>query len=147
MKLTEAQKYHSIHSQGQTVHDAIENLDDSGEDSETAHDTIQMDTIGPTKDGADDADLELLEDGELKDIGSERIEDNPTKAAPTTAGSERTHNEARRDQHPSVPDVPIAVAQGGQDEALKNLMMSWYYAGYYTGLYEGQALQKGHPTE
>jgi hypothetical protein len=25
-----------------------------------------------------------------------------------------------------------------QDEALKNLMMSWYYAGYYTGLYEGQ---------
>ena len=25
-----------------------------------------------------------------------------------------------------------------QNEALKNLMMSWYYAGYYTGLYEGQ---------
>lgn len=25
-----------------------------------------------------------------------------------------------------------------QDEALKNLMMSWYYAGYYTGFYEGQ---------
>ena len=25
-----------------------------------------------------------------------------------------------------------------QDENLKNLMMSWYYAGYYTGLYEGQ---------
>lgn len=25
-----------------------------------------------------------------------------------------------------------------QDEGLKNLMMSWYYAGYYTGLYEGQ---------
>jgi len=25
-----------------------------------------------------------------------------------------------------------------EDEALKNLMMSWYYAGYYTGLYEGQ---------
>jgi len=25
-----------------------------------------------------------------------------------------------------------------QDEGLKNLMMSWYYAGYYTGLFEGQ---------
>jgi len=25
-----------------------------------------------------------------------------------------------------------------QDENLKNIMMSWYYAGYYTGLYEGQ---------
>jgi molybdopterin-biosynthesis enzyme MoeA-like protein len=25
-----------------------------------------------------------------------------------------------------------------QDEGMKNLMMSWYYAGYYTGLLEGQ---------
>jgi hypothetical protein len=25
-----------------------------------------------------------------------------------------------------------------QDEGLKNLMVSWYYAGYYTGLLEGQ---------
>jgi hypothetical protein len=25
-----------------------------------------------------------------------------------------------------------------QDENMKNIMMSWYYAGYYTGLYDGQ---------
>ena len=25
----------------------------------------------------------------------------------------------------------------GDDEALKGLMMSWYYAGYYTGLHDG----------
>ena len=25
-----------------------------------------------------------------------------------------------------------------QNEALRNLMMSWYWAGYYTGHYEGQ---------
>lgn len=25
-----------------------------------------------------------------------------------------------------------------RDEGLKRLLMSWYYAGYYTGLYEGQ---------
>lgn len=25
-----------------------------------------------------------------------------------------------------------------QDKDLKNLMMAWYYAGYYTGIYEGQ---------
>ncbi len=24
------------------------------------------------------------------------------------------------------------------DDRLKNLLMSWYYAGYYTGLFEGQ---------
>ena len=34
--------------------------------------------------------------------------------------------------------LPQGLAVGGQDEALKNLMMSWYYAGYYTGFYEGQ---------
>jgi hypothetical protein len=28
-----------------------------------------------------------------------------------------------------------------KDEALKSLMMSWYWAGYYTGLYEGQQKQ------
>jgi hypothetical protein len=26
----------------------------------------------------------------------------------------------------------------GQDEGLKNLMMAWYYAGYYTAQYEEQ---------
>jgi hypothetical protein len=25
-----------------------------------------------------------------------------------------------------------------QDETLKNIMISWYYAGYYTGLHAGQ---------
>ncbi|WDK09645.1 hypothetical protein CGRA01v4_00923 [Colletotrichum graminicola] len=29
-----------------------------------------------------------------------------------------------------------------QDEGLKRLLMSWYYAGYYTGLYEGQQQQQ-----
>jgi hypothetical protein len=30
------------------------------------------------------------------------------------------------------------VLNAVQDEGLKNLLISWYYAGYYTGLYEGQ---------
>ncbi|KAL8903462.1 MAG: hypothetical protein Q9171_007393 [Xanthocarpia ochracea] len=34
--------------------------------------------------------------------------------------------------------MPNALTTGVQDEGLKNLMMSWYYAGYYTGLYEGR---------
>lgn len=32
------------------------------------------------------------------------------------------------------PPPELAV----KDEGLKKLLMSWYYAGYYTGLYEGQ---------
>ncbi|KAK6428211.1 hypothetical protein LTR95_015649 [Oleoguttula sp. CCFEE 5521] len=34
--------------------------------------------------------------------------------------------------------VPQHLMNSVQDEGLKNLMMSWYYAGYYTGLYEGK---------
>jgi hypothetical protein len=56
----------------------------------------------------------------------------------------------------SAPDLPQELTKGGrfrepfpmnrtfskrcitvQDESLKNLMMSWYWAGYYTGLNEG----------
>jgi hypothetical protein len=37
-------------------------------------------------------------------------------------------------QTPPVP--PPALPQTGQDEALSNLMMAWYYSGYYTGLYQ-----------
>ncbi|ROW06560.1 hypothetical protein VMCG_04311 [Cytospora schulzeri] len=33
---------------------------------------------------------------------------------------------------------PQALLGSMQDEGLKRLLMSWYYAGYYTGLYEGQ---------
>ncbi|KAK8133944.1 hypothetical protein PG984_005956 [Apiospora sp. TS-2023a] len=36
------------------------------------------------------------------------------------------------------PDLQSANTAPVQDEGLKKLMMSWYYAGYYTGLYEGQ---------
>ena len=33
-----------------------------------------------------------------------------------------------------------------QDEALRGLLMSWYYAGYYTGLHDGKQQQgKEHP--
>lgn len=31
-----------------------------------------------------------------------------------------------------------------RDQDMKNLMMSWYYAGYYTGLYEGK--QQGYAS-
>jgi hypothetical protein len=34
--------------------------------------------------------------------------------------------------------MPHAALAQVQDEGLKNLMMAWYFAGYYTGLHEGQ---------
>jgi hypothetical protein len=40
-------------------------------------------------------------------------------------------------------ETALTIAVG--DENMKNLLMSWYYAGYYTGLYEGQ--QKVKPAD
>lgn len=37
-----------------------------------------------------------------------------------------------------APTLPPHLVGSVQDEGLKNLLMSWYYAGYYTGLYEGK---------
>jgi hypothetical protein len=38
----------------------------------------------------------------------------------------------------------VGALNAVHDEGLKNLLMSWYYAGYYTGLCEGQ--QQGAPA-
>lgn len=38
----------------------------------------------------------------------------------------------------SFESQPDSNNTAGQDENLKTLMMSWYYAGYYTGFHEGQ---------
>jgi hypothetical protein len=42
-----------------------------------------------------------------------------------------------------LSDIPNTLLSGptgsaSQDAGMKSLLMSWYYAGYYTGLHEGQ---------
>ncbi|CAH0050185.1 unnamed protein product [Clonostachys solani] len=47
---------------------------------------------------------------------------------------------------PQVAGLPVpsphALLGTVKDENMKRLLMSWYYAGYYTGLYEGQQQAK-----
>ncbi|KAL9527173.1 SMN complex subunit [Sphaerulina musiva] len=58
-----------------------------------------------------------------------------TEATPTATTTTATpHTTAG----PILPNLPQTLLNGSQNEDLKNIMMSWYYAGYYTGLYEGQ---------
>ncbi|TGO40366.1 hypothetical protein BHYA_0038g00400 [Botrytis hyacinthi] len=52
------------------------------------------------------------------------------KPAPKAAKSGSSSSKA--------PILPPQLIGQVHDENLKNLLMSWYYAGYYTGLYEGQ---------
>ncbi|KAL7274041.1 hypothetical protein RUND412_003082 [Rhizina undulata] len=56
-----------------------------------------------------------------------------------TPGQTPRHSHNQMFQLPPLPQIAVGSVD---NEALRNLMMSWYYAGYYTGLYEGQQQQQ-----
>ncbi|TGO61584.1 hypothetical protein BCON_0026g00280 [Botryotinia convoluta] len=64
-----------------------------------------------------------------------KVDDKPAPKA-TKSGSSSS----------KAPILPPQLIGQVHDENLKNLLMSWYYAGYYTGLYEGQQ-QKQEPSK
>lgn len=82
--------------------------------------------------------LEELEDGEVDEDEVEKLTDYAMNGVPHDFSHEPTSDQALPNQQPSVPSFPANMAEGAKNDALKNLMMSWYYAGYYTGFYDGQ---------
>ncbi|KAL8870973.1 MAG: hypothetical protein Q9174_003103 [Haloplaca sp. 1 TL-2023] len=119
--LQEYQLYHSIHARGERVEDVLKEAE-ATEDSTRPKDDMAVDSIGDP--------AEELEDGEVEE---ELIEDD----ALVKAGAEAQVVFALYLKSGSTA-VPEVLIKSMQDDALKNLMMSWYYAGYYTGLFEGQ---------
>ncbi|KAK1995964.1 hypothetical protein LX36DRAFT_581316 [Colletotrichum falcatum] len=129
--LDEYKKYHSIHAKGGKLEDG--------------------DLPGKTQPQTMDAQAEAADQPEIVD-DTER--GNKTKGAAGSSTDVKQPIIA-----PSGADIAEAVpGHGGnrpgpattgpqsllgtvQDEGLKRLLMSWYYAGYYTGLYEGQQQQ------
>jgi hypothetical protein len=83
--------------------------------------------------------------------GSTQRFEQPSKDGSTAAW---TAPQAGGMPHPGFPqgrlDLPVceklADSLLGQDEGLKNLMMSWYYAGYYTAQYEAQQRKNQNGT-
>lgn len=55
------------------------------------------------------------------------------------------------EEHLNLQHAPLSpserradvIQQTVQDEGLKRLLMSWYYAGFYTGLHQGQQQRPG----
>ncbi|KAL8651699.1 MAG: hypothetical protein Q9210_003107 [Variospora velana] len=142
--LQEYQLHHSIHARGERVEDVVKEAEASdlsltGEEQRAGHTSANIVNCPP--------DLGNLEDGEVEDDDG-RVD----SSAATGATVELVHDkeEVLEQQHhvPSptpqngaynaaAPHEIPATLKNGDDESLKNLMMSWYYAGYYTGLYEG----------
>ncbi|KAL9125552.1 MAG: hypothetical protein Q9217_005263 [Psora testacea] len=133
--LEEYKLYHSIHAKGERVEDVIKSAE---REEESVHSMTNGGGDNVAGKEAIEGIGEELEDGELeeeiKDVGEEATSERP---APSFGHVPST---ATNDPAPSMatPSLPTLTVNGVSDEGLRRLMMSWYWAGYYTGLFEGQ---------
>ncbi|EXK34933.1 hypothetical protein FOMG_10245 [Fusarium oxysporum f. sp. melonis 26406] len=111
--LQEYKKYHSIHAKGGSVREL--------EPQNRAEAEAESGSEQPQVTETEEIELDSGTAEQNKEIPSSRNESKEPIASQGT------------------PSFPIQTVLGSvQDESLKKLLMSWYYAGYYTGLYEGQ---------
>ncbi|KAL5120066.1 hypothetical protein ACEQ8H_001891 [Pleosporales sp. CAS-2024a] len=143
----EYKKYHSIHKSGKRLEDALtaeelEALRQYGDPRGTpAHTDRGRDYAEDVADGA--AMAAPVED---PDGGGGGDGDTEQPDADDDDGDDGRHQEPRRpqpqhSQPAAAQDPPNAMPQAVlgtvQDDHLRNMLMSWYYAGYYTGLHAG----------
>ncbi|KAL8949453.1 MAG: hypothetical protein Q9222_004440 [Ikaeria aurantiellina] len=122
--LEEYQLYHSIHARGERVEDVLKEAEES-EDMTLDDTTINGNPSSDAVNGLPHS--EDLEDGELED---------------GQVGDDLPAGHIDKDDA-IMPNLSTLTVQ---DPDLKNLMMSWYYAGYYTGLYEGRKQSNNNGT-
>ncbi|KAF2848008.1 hypothetical protein T440DRAFT_537457 [Plenodomus tracheiphilus IPT5] len=142
--VVEYKKYHSIHKTGKKLEHVLtdEELKElRGDYGDLIEETDTPLGSAVTNGDADEEDAEMeLESGD---------EDRSVSNAQPQKVRYRARSWPQQNQSPgtaaAIPesgDLGAAVSQAllgsVQDENLKNIMMSWYYAGYYTGLHAGQ---------
>ncbi|PGH02119.1 hypothetical protein GX51_04823 [Blastomyces parvus] len=138
--------YHSIQARGENVDDILraEEAKARAEDEAAVKDGHDEPAAGTQPHGQPEAETESAyaeaNDQEMEMTGTDLHGDH---------GDQREAHDAKANPEPTRPangifaNMPQLVSQNGDaasgaDEGLKNLMMAWYFAGYYTGLYEGQ---------
>ncbi|TID13779.1 hypothetical protein E2P81_ATG01716 [Venturia nashicola] len=148
--LEEYKKYHSIHVQKQSLADVLT-------DEELLQLKIERRELrkGPAI-AAVEMPKETYEDNE-DDIAMDVSVDGDSNENITRSNSTVNQEQAPKTNAPKKPKettastatataaampLPQVLLDSVQEESLRNVMMSWYYAGYYTGLYEGQQKAK-----
>ncbi|KAL9607051.1 MAG: hypothetical protein Q9167_007995 [Letrouitia subvulpina] len=122
----EYQLYHSIDARGERVEDVLRQ-EEAANDFEPDINANAIDNAKP--DGVQE---EPMADAGMEDGKDEVYSNNP--AHPPHSPHPNTVEQASQ----SIPCLSQAIVDSVPDESLKNLMMSWYYAGYYTGFHEGK---------
>ncbi|KAF7932795.1 uncharacterized protein EAE98_004094 [Botrytis deweyae] len=137
--LQEYEKYHSIHARGEKVEDVLNAFENqsNGLEGEMNEDN------GEGVEGVE----EPMEENVVMQSEFEQIDDNTQTANEPKVGDKSAPKATKFGSSSSkAPMLPPQLIGQVHDENLKNLLMSWYYAGYYTGLYEGQQ-QKQEPSK
>ncbi|CAG8935298.1 unnamed protein product [Penicillium salamii] len=118
----EYQLYHSIYAKGENVEDVLK----AAESSSVAEPEVVGDAEIHAEEGAVNPESEdvamIIDEGTSEPITQELL------SQPVSASTAEV----------PAASLPMPHPVMANDEVLKNLMMSWYYAGYYTGLHEGQ---------
>ncbi|KAI1136615.1 hypothetical protein F5Y05DRAFT_390347 [Hypoxylon sp. FL0543] len=112
--LEEYKKYHSIHRHGGNVEDLLKSNQ----------------TTSDAKNGTAEA---------RKEPSPQHLKTESEMRGENTNGEREDGTSTTQHSHPlGGGPGPEGLLGSVHDEGLKRLLMSWYYAGYYTGLYEGQ---------
>ncbi|KAJ6085892.1 Survival motor neuron [Penicillium sp. IBT 16267x] len=131
----EYQLYHSIHAKGENVEDVLREAEETGltEEGHVIDDAEETDVQDVAMEcEPEDTNVSAPDATPLvpKPVSEEASQQSAPEGAIPAAGGPKLPAAA-------MP-MPEAVLAQVQDESLKRLMMAWYYAGYYTGLHEGQ---------
>ncbi|KZF25715.1 hypothetical protein L228DRAFT_266171 [Xylona heveae TC161] len=145
--LEEYKRFHSIQARGENVDDLLQKL-------EAEEDGLADPASGQLRQELAQGEVvqepehdEVMEDDEVNENNDQRTKSEDVAKNEGTESLPETQQAANGDHSSNAvsmpPPIPSALVGAVQDDALKNLMMSWYYAGYYTGFYEGQQKARG----
>ncbi|THV54979.1 hypothetical protein BGAL_0016g00220 [Botrytis galanthina] len=142
--LQEYEKYHSIHARGEKVEDVLNAFGKQRNGLQvcllpTVTTLLTFRREGEMNEDSGKVVEEPLEENVVMQSEFEQIDDH-TQAANEPKVNNKPALKATKSGSSSskAPVLPQQLIGQVHDENLKNLLMSWYYAGYYTGLYEGQ---------
>jgi hypothetical protein len=71
---------------------------------------------------------------------------NVQEAKPAEVTQGMPHAVLNSSQSQKKCSFELALIGAVKDDSMKNLMMAWYWAGYYTGYHEGEKAAKQAPT-
>ncbi|KAF2461381.1 hypothetical protein BDY21DRAFT_85064 [Lineolata rhizophorae] len=160
--LQEYKRHRSLHAGGETFEDALaqealrelalelgeysdykstdeENEDGEGDEDEDEDEDEEMDD----NDWYDEHDGEEQSQSEnVNGIAADPTEKNVASQGSTEQAQQGAAETEFGTVAAGINGAPHAVLADGHDDNVPNMAMSWYWAGYYKGLYEGQAYGK-----